>query len=126
AIGAAEADCLAAGSCRGLAPMPDEIAAMVGEAPSSGDSGNNGEATSTPENDEATSTADDDGTSTPASNGTHRPPPGSPGDVYKSPTYGYSVSYDPDVWTISNEDLTPDDPYDQITFESTYSFVSLI
>ena len=48
------------------------------------------------------------------------------GEVYESPQYGYTLTYDPNVWEVSSEDDDPDDAFDRVTLQSDAGFVLLI
>lgn len=46
--------------------------------------------------------------------------------TYESPTYGYTLTYDPDTWEIAQEDADEDDPYDLIEFSNGPSLIYVV
>jgi hypothetical protein len=50
---------------------------------------------------------------------------GEDGEVYESPTYGYTLTFDPAEWEYFIEDEDPDDPYDFQCFSNNVSVVCL-
>ena len=47
-------------------------------------------------------------------------------DVYESPQYGYSLTYDPEEWEVVLEDDDPDDAWDEVSLGNGTSVVRLI
>lgn len=105
-LGDAQVVCIEAGACDGLVAMPDELAALTGGAGSGTD-----------DEDDAGDEVDDADADEQAAEG---------GEVYESPQYGYTLTYDPGVWEISAEDNDPDDEYDRVTLQTDEGFVGII
>jgi hypothetical protein len=107
-LGEAQVECIENGGCDGPLAVPDELAELIGGSGAGAD-----------EADDAAADDEADTDEEPAGDETA-------GEVYESPQYGYTLTYDSAVWSISSEDDVPDDAYDRVTLETDEGFVGII
>jgi len=71
---------------------------------------------------------DDEETPTPSARATSTPGSNAEGDTYTSPSYGYSLTYDPAVWEKSKDESNPTDfgPLDVLGLQSRSALVTLV